>query len=191
MIRSRIKARLKAFKEETGGTVSMEFVIMAPLIFWAFASMFTWFDAYRQVTIHEKAAFTISDMISREVEPINGAYLNGTHDLLRFLTRASNDPSLRVSIIRYVKKKDEFRLDWSRKRGDYELLTNAQVANWHDKLPKMVGGERIILVETKMTYQPPFKYGLLSEYDLETFVFARPRFVPKLCWSACKKPKNS
>lgn len=185
MIWSYIKSRLAAFREETGGTVSIEFVIMAPIIFWAYASMFSWFDAYRQVGVHDKAAFTAADMISRETDPIDDDYIDATRDLVGFLARAQERPDIRISVIRYVERKDEFRLDWSAKRGSIGKLRNSDVKNWHDKLPSLVGGERIILVETKIEYTPPFLYGLMRDNTVRSFVFARPRFAPKVCWETC------
>lgn len=184
MVWTYIKSRLAAFRDETGGTVSVEFIVMAPIVFWAYASMFSWFDAYRQVGVHEKSAFTIADMISRETEPLTPDYIDATRDLVEFLTRANSQPDLRVSVIRYVKKDDQFRLDWSQKRGNIEKLRNSDVKNWHDKLPEMVNGERIILVETKLEYTPPFLYGLMEENTIRTFVFARPRFAPKVTYDA-------
>ncbi|WP_438990920.1 TadE/TadG family type IV pilus assembly protein [Lentibacter sp.] len=190
MLWSYLKSRLKAFREETGGTVSVEFIIMAPIVFWAYASMFSWFDAYRQVSVHQKAAFTIADMISRETEPLNGLYINSTRRLAQFLTRAPELPDLRISVIRYVERIDQFRLDWSQHRGDIERLRHTDVRKWHDKLPMLVDGERIILVETKMSYTPPFLWGLMENHDLSTFVFARPRFAPQVCFNVCRTYPN-
>lgn len=185
MIWSYIKSRLHAFRDETGGSVSVEFIIMAPIVFWAYASMFSWFDAYRQVGVHEKAAFTVADMISRETSGIDNDYINSTRDMVRFLTRYPGQPDLRISVIRYVESIDQFRLDWSRSRGNFRNLKNRQVRNWHDRLPMLVNGERIILVETAIDYTPPFLFGLMEENTLNTFVFARPRFAPQLCWGTC------
>lgn len=180
-----LKQRLAAFREETGGTVSIEFVIMAPVLFWAFASMHSWFDAYRQVGVHEKAAFTVADMISRETDPIDNDYIDATRNLVQFLVRSSDQPSIRVSVIRYVARRDQYRLDWSSRRGDYSRLRSRDVRNWHDKLPQLVNQERIILVETKMDYTPPWLFGMNSSNEIATFIFSRPRFSPKVCWETC------
>ncbi|MBU2982907.1 hypothetical protein KO498_13900 [Lentibacter algarum] len=182
MIWSRIKTRLAAFRDETGGSVSVEFIVMAPIVFWAYASMFSWFDAYRQVGVHEKAAFTIADMITRETDPITPDYIDATRKLVSFLARSSDEADMRISVIQYVERLDQFQLDWSQKRGSMEKLRNSDVKNWHDKLPTMVNGERILLVETKVEYTPPFLYGLMEENTIQTFVFARPRFAPRISY---------
>lgn len=190
MIWSFLKSRFEAFRDETGGTVSVEFIVMAPIVFWAYASMFSWFDAYRQVGVHEKAAFTIADMISRETDPLDRDYINATRDMVQFLTRSEKKPDLRISVIRYVESRDQFRLDWSQKRGGIARLRNTDVRNWHDKLPSLVNGERIILVETRIDYEPPFLYGLIGENELATFVFSRPRFAPQICYDRCRTFAN-
>ncbi|WP_298675239.1 hypothetical protein [uncultured Lentibacter sp.] len=178
-------ARLRTLWEDTGGSVSVEFIIMAPIVFWAYASMFSWFDAYRQVGVHEKAAFTIADMISRETTPLDAAYIDAAQDMVQFLTRTAEPPELRVSVLHYSTQTETYNLDWSESRGALPPLRAADVRNWHNRLPLLVNGERLILVETQITYTPPFLWGLMERNELGTFVFARPRFAPQLCWESC------
>ncbi|WP_296761735.1 hypothetical protein [Sediminimonas sp.] len=180
-LRDRIKTFLRGFRDETRATVAVEAVVILPMLFWAYMAMFVFFDAYKQVSINQKATYTIGDVLSRETTAINNAYLDGIDNMFKFLVRADSTARLRVTVVRWDEKKGKFRRDWSKTRGDVTPLSAAQVTEMEDALPVMPDGERIIVVETWSRYTAPFNVGILSQ-DLHNRVFTRPRFAPKLVW---------
>ncbi len=182
MFNGKLTPTLKSkFAREEKGSASIEAMIMIPLIFLVLLSIFTLFDAFRQYTMHQKAAYTISDMISRETLPINGDYLDGAHALFDTLTRAPQDSTIRVSIVRFDSRDNIIKLDWSKTSGASTALTGDAVRNWTDKLPMMVHNERMIIVETFANYAPPFKTGLENR-EIANFIFTRPRYAPQVLW---------
>ncbi|MGJ8615456.1 MAG: TadE/TadG family type IV pilus assembly protein [Sulfitobacter sp.] len=189
MLMTQIKSTLRSvlrcdFLRREDGSIAIEAVIVMPLLFWTYLSMFSIFDAFRMYSINQKAAYTIGDAISRETVPIDGAYLEGAQDLFEYLSRSQDQTSIRVSSIYYDAGQDEYRRDWSQKRGSVAELTNADVKNWHEKLPVLPDNERLVLVETWADYDPPFNTGL-EEREIRNFVFTRPRYAPRVCWETC------
>ena len=180
-----IKARLKAFCRREDGTIAMEAMIVLPVMFWAFLSVFSIFDTYRTYTINQKAAFTIGDAISRETAPLDEEYLTGMLGLFEYLSRSEGQSALRVSSLRWDATDDRFYSDWSRTRGAVAQLTNDDVEGWAVRLPVMPDNERVMLVETWSDYDPPFAIGL-EQRDIRNFVFTRPRFAPRVCWEQCE-----
>lgn len=178
-----IRCRIAAFVDDTRGAVAAEAVVMLPLIFWAFCGLFTFFDAYRQNSINQKAAYTISDMLSRETSPITNDYLDSTQQMIEFLTRSGQERRLRVTVVRWDEDTGEHNVEWSEVRGTVDALDTDTVNGWVDKLPVMVDEERIILVETWTNYEPPFNIGL-NQQTISTFVFTRPRFAPQVLFDA-------
>jgi hypothetical protein len=176
-----IKTRIAAFRDDTRGTVTVEAALMLPLLFWTWAAMYVFFDAYRQASIVQKAAYTVGDLLSRETDYITNAYMDNTMELYGFLTPSTSNNAIRVSVIRWDDDEQIYKLDWSRVRGSRPELTNNGVSNWHNKLPMMPHNERIILVEAWSNYDAPFTVGLENS-SLEAFVFTRPRFAPQLLW---------
>ncbi|MBD3662504.1 hypothetical protein H9Q16_01060 [Sulfitobacter sp. TSTF-M16] len=173
-----------SFLRREDGSVAVEAMIILPVIFWAYLCMFAIYDAYRMFSVHQKAAFTISDAISRETMPIDDDYLDGTHDLFEYLSRSQGQTSMRVSQIWYDEDNDSYRADWSEVRGSISPLSDAQVSNWHDKLPVMPDNERIVLLETWSNYDTPFETGLTAD-EIRTYVFTSPRYAPAVCFDAC------
>jgi len=173
-------ARLR--RDEDGAT-SVEFVMMAPLLAWAFLSTVTYFHAYRSEAISQKASLTIADMVSREADFITPEYIDNARELLRFLTIEDSNPDLRITAIKYNGNSKKYRRVWSQERGPRSGLSHEAVNGLADRLPVMVHGERAILVETWTEYEAPRNVGL-NDFDMETFTVVSPRFVDRICFSA-------
>lgn len=189
MFATRFKTRLSGvlrgdFFRDEEGVIAIEAVIIMPMIFWTFLSLFSIFDSFRMYSINQKAAFTIGDAISRETLPIDGEYLSGALNLFEYLSKSQGNAAIRVTSLRYDAGNDRFRRDWSETRGWVDSLSNSDVRNWTDRLPIMVNNERLILVETWNRYEPPFRTGLELN-EIKNFVFTRPRYAPRVCWVEC------
>ncbi|WP_371059987.1 TadE/TadG family type IV pilus assembly protein [Rhodosalinus sp. 5P4] len=175
--------RLRCFLDETRGSLTVEAVILMPIILWAFSATYVFFDMFRQNSVTHKAAFTIGDMLSRETLEITPTYLDNTLTLFDMLTDGElENPGVRVSVVRWDEDTQSYDLRWSQSRGGAGELTPDQVADWDGVLPSMVDEEQIILVQTWADYNPLFRVGI-GQQQFETFVFTRPRFAPQLVWS--------
>ncbi len=74
-----------------------EAVIVLPLFLWAYIALFVYWDAFRSMNTVQKAAYTISDMISREKTGKTTAYVNGMSKVLEYLIDEDQDARLRVT----------------------------------------------------------------------------------------------
>ncbi len=180
--KSHLRTRLSRFADATHGAVSVEFVLAMPILFWAFTACFVFFDGYRQSAVNLKAAYTISDMISRETAGIDDNYIDSLQKLLTLMTRSGTDTALRVTIVQWDEDMNKYHVDWSVARGYQAVLSDAALVGMKDRLPTMSDGERVILVETSNTFTPSFRVGL-DETQLTNFVFTRPRFAPQVAWA--------
>jgi Flp pilus assembly protein TadG len=176
-------ARLKFFAADTRGSISVEFVLVMPILFWAFMATYVFFDGYRQSAVNLKAAYTISDLISRETEVITDDYVDSMYSLMQLLTRSTSSVSLRITVIRWDEGDDRYYVDWSTNRGYALNLSDATIGDIESKLPVMPDNERVILVETINTFVPLFNVGMDNK-ELSNFVFTRPRFAPQVLYSA-------
>ena len=179
LLNIRLPQPLRRFARDSRGTMTIEAVIMFPVLFWALLAMLVFFDAYRQSSLNVKAAYTIGDMISREVDPISPTYLDGARHLFTELARSSSDAKMRVTVVYYNESQKRFYRDWSHQRGGVNVLTDTDILAMKDRLPAVPNNERLILVETWADYDPPFNVGIKRQ-DLYNFVFTRPRFAPQV-----------
>lgn len=182
MFKLNVKSLLRGrFIRDEKGAASIEAMIMIPLMFGIMMTSMSLLDLLRQHGAHQKAAFTIGDMISRETLPLDQDYLTGTHHLLNTLTRTPQDSSVRLSVVRYDSSNDIMKLDWSKTTGAFEVLTNHQVREWTERLPNMVHNERMIIVETAARWESPLNIGIGLQV-IDNFVFTRPRYTPQILW---------
>lgn len=183
MFRKSLIRRLRAFAAETRGSVSVEFVLVMPFLFWAFMAVYVYFDGYRQSAVNLKAAYTISDLLSRETNAVNDDYIDAMHSLLKTLVRTRSEIKLRVSVIRYDEDDGRYYVDWSEARGYEDPRDNGNIGTIHHKLPNMPDNERVILVETRNHFVPLFNIGMGNKL-LKNFVFTRPRFAPQVVFES-------
>ncbi len=176
--------KIIGFRRKDDGNVSVEFVIYMPVLIFIFMFIYSFFDIYRQESIGVKAAYTVSDVISRETQELNEDYIDSMYNVAKLMVRSGSNLSMRITIVRWDAATDRYYIDWSRERGDAfdqrvdDDVTNANhVSNIRNNLPTMPDQERVILVETIADTVPPFNVGL-SDYNIVNFVFTRPRFAP-------------
>lgn len=176
-----ISQKLRRFSRDTRGSTSIELILFTPLLFMMLAAAFVFYDAYRQKAINTNAAYTISDALSRETEAIDGAYLDGLHQLLEFLTQDNAQVGMRVTVVRYDGYEAKYYADWSETRGPLYPLTDRDLnTSLMGNLPTLLHNERVIVVETSSTYTPVVEIAGLAQQELYNFAFTRPRFAPKL-----------
>jgi Flp pilus assembly protein TadG len=176
---------LRRFARDEKGSIAIEAVIILPMMFWTFLALFASFHSYRTYAVNQKAAYTIADMISRQTNPIDDAYMVGAKQLLGYINNASSsDVSLRVTSVQYDGDSDTYLSDWSEAKGDVSPVSDSTVATWANRLPVMPDGERVIVVETFHDYDPPFNTGLVDR-NVRNFVFTRPRYASRVCFDTC------
>lgn len=174
-------ALLRRFGRDENGTLIAEAVIVLPLMLWAYMALFVYWDAYRSVNTVQKAAYTVSDMVSREMVTLNDQYVPGMRALTRYLVDADQTVKLRVSSVTWSDLNDRFEVDWSRAPDSaMPQLTTTSIADLAYRIPAMSDGDRVMLVEVEVSYHPAFNVGL-TDSTLKQFIVTRPRFVPKIC----------
>ena len=185
---SNITKRLRAFRDDQKGSVAIEAVILVPIMIWAYLAMFTIFDSYRQYTAQQKAVYTISDLISRQWEPLDADLIDGAHDLFESLTRSTQETGMRVTVAKYDLTLQEYQVIWSRTRGGMIGLQSQDIADWTNRLPVMPQDDQIIIVETTSAFTPVFNIGLDNQ-TVNNFVFTRPRYAKQVCFEdVCDLP---
>lgn len=165
------------FVRDEAGTLLAETVIILPLLIWAFLGLYVYWDAYRSVTTIQKAAYTISDMISREMEPISTAYILGLDSVMDYLVDEDSTLSTRVTSIAWSAANNRFEVHWSRSDGGVlPELTTATLQPMAGNIPAMAEGDYAIIVEVYVPYVSSFDVGLTSDH-FSDFIVTRPRFL--------------
>ncbi|SHI55504.1 hypothetical protein SAMN05444404_0509 [Ruegeria lacuscaerulensis ITI-1157] len=172
-----VLGRLKRLKNSEDGLITVEAVLMVPLLFWSLTASYTFFNSYHQSARNLKAAYAVADVISRERGTINATYVDTLYSLLKNMVADRSEMHMRVSFVEYDKDDDKHLVHWSCIRGTkFPKWTDGTINEIKTRLPVMPDHGRMILVETSNTYRPPFKLWITrDEYDMDNFVFTHPR----------------
>ena len=173
---------LHRFVRDERGSISVEAVIILPILLWVWLATFVFFDAYRANSVNLKAAYTITDAISRQLQAVDDTFMDNMQVMLGRLNEPNRATDMRITQIRYDEDNDRYQRVWSKARGGVQPYTEAEVEALKSRLPIMPDKDQITLVETWTEYDPLFGDFALTEFDMSTFIFTRPRFTSEICF---------
>ncbi|MBO9432800.1 hypothetical protein J7394_01200 [Ruegeria sp. R13_0] len=171
------------FLQKEDGVVSIEAIMVFPLLFWSVFTAYSYFDGYRQGASNLKAAYAVADILSREKDTVTDQYITSMYDLQNYMIEEGNGLSLRISFVRWdtgdesTDTDDRHFVEWSCTRGEgLKRWSNATVEQVSDRIPIMADNATMILVETRHHYVRPFKLGFGSNnFFIDKFIFTQPR----------------
>lgn len=178
----RLRAALDRFRRDETASVTVEAVIMLPILFWVFIICYVFFDAFRAQSLNVKASYTISDALSRETDYITPEYVSFLYELQGVLTDAPGERRMRLSVISYDKASNQHVVRWSEARGGAVRLPQGP-RPLMAAIPIMADQDITIMFEGWVTYHPPFAMSRLGDLTFYDVLTTRPRFAPKLCWN--------
>lgn len=111
LARARVTAR--QFGRDGRGSVSLELVLVLPLLLWALVATVIFFEGYQARYHAQMAAQTVADIMSRETNLFTADYVEGLNDVFDFLADSRYDTRLRVSSVIWDSTNQRNRLQWS------------------------------------------------------------------------------
>lgn len=187
-----IKDSLSRFARDDGAAVTVEWVFMFPMLVWAFAGIFSFFDMFRTKNTNMTAAYTISDMLSRnDGNAVDQAYLDGLHTVFDYLVSSPNPTWIRVTSFVWNEDNGLYELHWSHTAESVDIpvtmpvMTQQDLNDVADRIPIMADGDCAFLLETSAVYTPlfsnlPFMSTLAPTQNFNNFIVTQPRFVSEL-----------
>ena len=180
-----LRSCLTRFARDERGSVVAEAVVALPILLWAYLALFVYWDGFRTINTVQKAAYTISDMISREMVAVTPAYVTDMDSIMEYLIDADQNVAVRVSSVTFSAARNRYEIHWSRSTDTTTLpaLTTASLQAFGDcataarcRIPEMADADFVVIVETRTAYEPVFSVGV-EDMTIEQFIVTRPRFV--------------
>mgnify|MGYP006994848675 CR=1 FL=1 len=163
----RFRQSLQRFARDESGVMLAEFLILFPLLIWGFIGLTVYWDVFRTINVSQKAAYSISDLLSRQ-EVVNEQFVNGLQNVLDFLTPGAPESRMRITSLEFRQNDpgpadDSYFLLWSRSPGDrVERHTTDSIQDLDDQIPTIDNLASVIIVETWVDYVPAFDIGVLN-----------------------------
>lgn len=172
---------LGKFRRDERGLIATELAVVIPVFVFTIFGIYTFWDAFRMLNTSAKAAYTISDLLSRETRSVNDTYLDGLQNTMQYLVGSRMPVKTRFTSVIYSDARKQYEVQWSRAPfGKMTPLTTQSLKAYENKIPELADGDAIILVESEASFTPLFTEYLV-EKKFEEFIVTRPRFTPKLC----------
>lgn len=176
---SRVLLSCRRFARSARGSITVEAVLILPLLFWAYIATFAFFDAFRQQNVTMKASYTLADMVSRETEALTPSDIEGLNGIYDYLTTSNQPTWIRITSVYWDDTNQVFRQAWSYASRGHDALTDTTLQGAAELIPAMSVGDTVVLVETFLIYDPVFNVGLEQRLMAQTIV-TRPRFASQV-----------
>lgn len=184
---------LNRFIRDERGSLTIEAVIMVPILVWVLVATLVFFQAFHAQSLNVKVTYTIGDILSREDAPITPKYIDSMYRLQGAMTGSSEPRKLRITAVTYHGSDKTYRVVWSQVRGTgvtaHSDASLARIAG--ASLPVMADGQVTILTETWLDHRPLFSgwWGLIGPQTFYEIMPTRPR-APQFCWNSSDNPAN-
>jgi hypothetical protein len=187
----RLKTSIRDFQRDERGVILAETLMMMPMLIWGFLALFVYWDVFRTINVTQKAAYSISDLLSRQVI-VNTQFIDGLQNVLTFLTPNVPQSRMRITSLEMDEgtnlqpntwdADDQYVLLFSRSPGSAEPAhTQASIQAMEPMIPNLQDLESVIVVETWVDFQPRFDTGVLNfamgvdDQTFTQFIVTRPR----------------
>lgn len=196
--------QIRRFRDQEDGLVLTEFLILLPLLVWTFVALFVYWDAFRTINQAQKAAYSVSDLISRQSE-VDSTFVSGMQTVTEYLLNDSPNVKLRITSVKYKESDNKLYVLFSRSPGNkMPALTNTSVntSAFRARIPIMANQDSVVIVETEVDYHAG-KYnhtrnganGVRYSFDVgipdstfRNFVVTRPRYYLQVCFKGVACP---
>lgn len=176
------KQSLREFRDDEGGLIMAEFLIVLPVLVWALLAFTAYWDVFRSMNTAQKAGYAISDLISRQNNDLPASFIDGMKTVMEFLLPATQSANMRFTSVKWSTPNNRFEVIWSRSpQNAMPQHTTATLQGVANKIPVMAPADTVMIVETSVPYTPLFDVGLTANYSLDEFIVTRPRFLSKIC----------
>lgn len=165
------------FLRDEGGSISIEFVIVMPLLLFLVTGGLAYWDAFHSNTQTARVAFAINDIMSRH-ELVDNTDMTYLYDLeLKMLPPDLDETTLRISSVCF--NGTGHRVMWSYRQHaegatDPGALLDEQIPV--SILPAMVAQDSVILTEVSARWEPHFLNVGIGSQRWQSALVTRPRF---------------
>lgn len=175
-------------RDERGG-VLLEFLLFFPLLIWTMIAVVVFWDVFRTINTAQKAAYSVSDLISRQEDNLTTSFVTGMQSVFDYLMQnTAQTTRLRITSLYYDATTKTYKLIFSVSPGNkLTAYTEAQLQGLTDRIPILNDKDSVVIVESTVDYTPPFNTGVFNLSDalgsqvFNEFIVTPPRFRSAIC----------
>lgn len=168
--------RFGRFGRDEEGTITIEFVVIFPVLFSLLILSFEVFDAFKSYSRASKATYAVSDIVSRQTS-VTQKGVEELHMVLDSMMPWLNEEKwLRVTS--FSQDKNGYKVEWSHASGtDVKLTTATLSQEMKDMLPEIAVGDTVVLTEASIPHRSLVRWIGLDDVVWSIEHTVRPRFI--------------
>lgn len=175
-----IVARLQTFRSREDGVATVELIMAVVILNMFLMAFYTWWNAFNNHAIVDRAAYTVSDLVTRQRGTVlQRSLLDGMDRTAEFIIDPDLDASVRFTQVTLVAGNtetdpDTLRIDWT--YSPCSALPAAQLGSGFDiaSLPVMAEGASMLVTDVRVEF--PSSLDLLPSLTFERRAVAIYRF---------------
>lgn len=186
-LRRALQRRLARFGREEDGVILAEFLVLLPVLVWAFLATFVYWDTFRTINEAQKASYAVADMISRQKTEVTTALVNGLDEAMEMMMTDAGEVRVRLTSVQYSTAGLYVVLFSRSADGVLTGLNTAAVTALSAQIPLIAPLDSVVILETEVPFTPAFDIGI-SDKTFRNFVVTRPRSLLRICLSGITCP---
>lgn len=173
----------RRFRRDESGTITIEFVVVVPLLFGLLVLSFEVFDAFKSYSRASKATYAVSDIVSRQTV-VDQASVEELHSVLDSMMPWLNEEKW-IRVTSFSQDKNGYNVEWSHASGTPTKLTNAMITEeMAAMLPDIAPGDTVVLTEASIPHRSLVTWIGLDDVVWHIEQTVRPRFIAAIAGSA-------
>ena len=166
---------LRSFSDDENATMTVEFIIILPVLMLWFIGSVVFFDAFDARAGAQRTAHMIADIMSRQTEEIDNAYIDDLLLLQNRLLPREPAGSLTVSTLILDADSGNMKVLWSYSTEGTPLVDTDLAAL---QIPPMAPGETVLLIDSYVPFVPISDIvGIVAQTWVNRVVISA-RFLP-------------
>ncbi|MGB0959995.1 MAG: TadE/TadG family type IV pilus assembly protein [Halocynthiibacter sp.] len=163
-----ISQSARDFIRENRGAFTIEFILLVPVLLWAYLGTALIFDIFKARNRNMKASYTVADALARlpnDGVPRTQAQIDGLKMVFDFNVSRPSPSRLRVSVVSWSASKNRYIVHWSCGKANngatFVKLTEPIPESMTKRFPIDANGVQFYVVETYAEYKSRFPSLLL------------------------------
>ncbi|CUH40749.1 hypothetical protein JSE7799_03484 [Jannaschia seosinensis] len=150
------------FLSNEDGSMSIEAVLVLPLLCFLFMAGFSYFDGYRRDATMSKATYAVADLLSRRRDVVRPFDLEGLENIYETMVFSTEEETyMRFTEIERVPDADGgLQITWSYATDGQKAMSDRALDLLKGRIPRFDIGKRVLLVQAYTIDQPDFRVFL-------------------------------
>lgn len=176
-----MKQFLAKFKSDNTGVMTMEFMVLLPVLLMWFAGMFVFFDAFHKWMKSLKASYTISDLVSRQTV-VDDAFIFALDGLFDSISQTKDKGTTWVRVSQVRQFNGALELLWTTPTYDdgVVLSDTFSIEDIRGNIPTLVDNEYVVVLQSYRPFNPLFDWVGISATTFSNTIVAPLRFTSNL-----------